>query len=101
MAGLTWDHPGTPSARLEAQLTGRQFSDPVNSDILVPDGQQGKIPAYVAWNLTASYRIRAIRTTASVAVRNLFDQRYVVDRTRGLLPGMPRMVQVGMEISAW
>jgi len=101
MAGLTWDHPGTPSARLEAQLTGRQFSDPANSDILVPDGQQGKIPAYVAWNLTASYRIRPIRTTASVAVRNLFDQRYVVDRTRGLLPGMPRMVQVGMEVSAW
>lgn len=99
--GISWDHPRTPSARLEAQWTGRQFSDPVNTEVTVPDGQQGKLPAYAVWNLTTSYRIRPIRTTASIAVRNLFDRRYLVDRTRGLLPGMPRMVQVGAEVQAW
>lgn len=101
MAGLTWDHPGSPSARLEAHWTGRQFTDPVNTGTVVPDGQQGKLPGYVVWNLMARQAIPPLRATVQVAVRNLLDHRHAVDRTRGLLPGMPRMVQAGLEIEAW
>lgn len=96
--GITWDHPRTPAVRLEAHRTGRQFADPANTEVLAPDGQQGVIPAYTFWNLTANYRVRPLRTTVSMALKNLFDARYVVDRSRGLLPGMPRMVQVGVEL---
>jgi outer membrane receptor for Fe3+-dicitrate len=28
-------------------------------------------------------------------MKNVFDELYIADRTRGLLPGTPRWVQVG------
>jgi len=31
-------------------------------------------------------------------VKNLFDRVFVVDRTRGLIPGIPRMLQAGVKI---
>jgi Fe(3+) dicitrate transport protein len=33
-----------------------------------------------------------------VSVKNLFDQNYIVDRTRGILPGSPRLVQAGFKL---
>jgi len=35
--------------------------------------------------------------TAFATVKNVFDNLVVVDRTRGLLPGMPRLMQFGLE----
>jgi len=34
---------------------------------------------------------------AFATVKNVFDELVLVDRTRGLLPGMPRLVQVGLQ----
>ena len=35
---------------------------------------------------------------APFAVKNLFDELYIVDRTRGILPGSPRLVQAGVRL---
>jgi Fe(3+) dicitrate transport protein len=86
-------------ARLEAVHVSRQFGDALNTSVLVPDGQQGPIPASTVWNASASWTITPTHTTLFVAVKNLFDRTYIVDRTRGLLPSMPRVVQAGLSQS--
>jgi Fe(3+) dicitrate transport protein len=84
--------------RLEAAHTGAQFGDPVNTRATVPDGQQGPISPATVWSMTAGYQLSPIRTRLWFAVNNLFDTRYLVDRSRGLLPGMPRSVRAGAAI---
>ncbi|HWP36941.1 MAG TPA: TonB-dependent receptor [Gemmatimonadales bacterium] len=86
-------------ARVEAVHVGRQFADPLNTSATIPDGQQGDLPAYTVWNATASYTLDATRSTVFVSVKNLFDRLYIADRTRGLLPGVPRTVQAGVSQS--
>lgn len=81
---------------LEAVHVGSQHTDAANSTITVPDGQQGPIAAATWWNATVNLDLPALRSSAFVSAKNLFDQLSVVDRSRGLLPGAPRMVQVGL-----
>lgn len=90
-------HRGGVDLRLEAVRVGTQFGDALNTTTTVPDGQQGVIRAYTVWNAAASYRLRVTRTTVFATVKNLLDETYVVDRTRGLLPGSPRLVQAGIQ----
>jgi outer membrane receptor for Fe3+-dicitrate len=35
--------------------------------------------------------------TRSLKAKNLFDEQYIVDRTRGILPAAPRLIQVGLK----
>lgn len=89
--------PG-PALRLglEAVHNGAQFGDAANTSVLVPDGQQGPIPAATWWNASADLQLPWARSTLFVAAKNLFDQTYIVDRSRGLLPGPGRSVQIGL-----
>jgi len=82
--------------RLERYGVGEQFTDPANSRVAVADGQQGSIPAYGIWNASASHRVASSGTRVFINVRNLTDELYIADRTRGLLPGAPRSVHVGV-----
>jgi Fe(3+) dicitrate transport protein len=43
-----------------------------------------------------NYTVR--RTTLFLSVKNLFDELFIVDRTRGILPGSPRLVQAGVRL---
>jgi Fe(3+) dicitrate transport protein len=43
--------------------------------------------------------VPAWRTTFFATVKNLLDATYVVDRTRGMLPGSPRLLQGGAKFS--
>jgi Fe(3+) dicitrate transport protein len=81
--------------RLEGVYIGRQFGDALNTDVLVPDGQQGPIASAFVVNVAANYRLPT-GTTLFATVKNALDAEYVVDRTRGLLPGMPRLLQAGV-----
>jgi Fe(3+) dicitrate transport protein len=83
-------------ARVEVVRIGSQFGDALNTATLVPDGQQGPIPAATIWNAGANYTLAATRTTLFATVKNLFNLTYIADRTRGLLPGAPRMMQAGV-----
>jgi Fe(3+) dicitrate transport protein len=92
--GVAWgrDH----NIRLEAAHVGEQFGDAANTRTVVADGQQGIIPAAIVFNAAANVVSRASGTTLFLTVKNLTDRRYIVDRTRGLLPGLPRRMQAGI-----
>ena len=42
---------------------------------------------------------RGLRTTFFVTVKNLTDRLYIADRSRGILPGPPRLVQTGLKFN--
>jgi Fe(3+) dicitrate transport protein len=42
----------------------------------------------VSWNLR--------KVTLFVTAKNLLDELYLVDRSRGMIPGSPRLVQAGL-----
>lgn len=81
---------------LEAVRTGAQFGDDLNTVASAPDGQRGLIPVNTVWNAAVNYTLA--RSTLFVTVKNVFDELYIVDRTRGILPGMPRLVQAGVRV---
>lgn len=87
---------GSLCGEIEAQYVGEQFSDFANTSAPTADGQKGEIAAYTAWNAALNYRFdKAI--SGFVAVKNLTDKTYIVDRTRGIQVGMPRLVQAGVK----
>ncbi len=82
-------------ALLEAVHVGAQFADFANTVMPTADGQRGKLEAYTIWNATLNYNLKPAHTTFFLAVKNLADKIYIVDRTRGIQIGSPRLVQVG------
>jgi Fe(3+) dicitrate transport protein len=95
-AGLSYTHPSTASAILELVHVGTQFGDDLNTVEPSLDGQRGRLPSFTIWNATVNLPFRALRSTAFLAVKNLLDRLYVADRTRGVLPGPPRTLQLGL-----
>jgi Fe(3+) dicitrate transport protein len=83
---------------LQAELVhvSDQYGDDLNSTAPSADGQRGLLPAYTIWNVVASYAIPRWRSALFVAIKNAGDTIYVADRSRGLLPGPPRLVQAGL-----
>lgn len=79
---------------IEAQYVGKQFSDFANTVTPTTDGQKGEIAAYTVWNASLNYRFDK-SLSGFVTAKNLTDKTYIVDRTRGIQVGMPRLVQVG------
>ncbi|MGE3885488.1 MAG: TonB-dependent receptor [Vicinamibacterales bacterium] len=81
--------------QVEAQHVGDQYGDDLNTLPGTADGQRGLIPSYTYWNLAASWRLPRVGGSVFLAVKNLANSTVIVDRTRGILPGHPRLVQVG------
>jgi Fe(3+) dicitrate transport protein len=50
-------------------------------------------------NFATTYHVKAIHTDFFAQLKNMFDEDYVVDRTRGILPGAPRLVQAGFKVA--
>ena len=90
-------HASGLDVNLEAVLTGGQFGDDLNTLAPSPDGQRGLLPSYTLWNAAANYPATR-RMTLFVAVKNLFDRTVIVDRSRGILPGAPRLVHAGVRV---
>jgi Fe(3+) dicitrate transport protein len=82
-------------AQLEAVHVGEQFADFANTVTPTADGQRGQLAAYTIWNATLNYHLTPAHTTFFVTVKNLADKTYIVDRTRGIQVGSPRLMQVG------
>lgn len=87
---------GAIKGELEAQYVGSQYSDFANTVTPTADGQKGEIAAYTVWNAALNYRLDKALSTF-VTGKNLLDKTYVVDRTRGILVGMPRLIQIGVK----
>lgn len=81
---------------IEAQYVGQQFSDFANTVDPTADGQRGEIDDYTVWNATLNYRMSQA-LSGFLTVKNLADTTYIVDRTRGIQVGMPRLVQAGVK----
>ena len=87
---------GLSAGRIEAVTTSDQFTDDLNTLDPTADGQRGLIDSHTVWNAALNYTLR--QSTLFVTVKNLFDELYIVDRTRGILPGSPRLVQAGVRL---
>ena len=96
-ATIGYSHPVGINALLEAVHVGEQFGDDLNTITPTPDGQRGLIPSYTVWNATANYNVEKMHTTFFITIKNVFDRLYIADRARGILPGLPRLVQAGLK----
>ena len=94
---LGYSHPKGVNTFLEGVYVGRQFADDLNTVNPTANGQRGAIPGYTVWNATFNYRAEPLRSTFFFTLKNLFDRTYIVDRSRGLLPSSPRLVQAGIK----
>jgi Fe(3+) dicitrate transport protein len=95
--GVGYVHPRGFSGEIEVVYTSDQFSDFANTEAGTADGLAGVIDDYTIVNLALNYSIPKTGWTTFFTVKNLFDQEYVADRTRGILPGTPRLYQAGVE----
>ncbi|MCZ2391544.1 MAG: TonB-dependent receptor [Acidobacteria bacterium] len=84
---------------IENVFVGRQFGDDLNAVNPTANGQIGAIPAQTYWNATANYKVEDWKTTFFVTAKNIFDRTLIVDRSRGILPSQPRLIQGGVKVS--
>jgi len=92
---LGYAHASGFDARVEAVHVSDQFSDDLSTVAPTANGQRGQISGYTIWNAAVNYLVKPINTTLFLTAKNLTDKTYIVDRTRGILPGSPRLVQAG------
>ncbi len=98
-AGLGYSHRSGWDALLESVYVGSQFTDDLNTLATTADGQQGRISSFNVWNATLNYQLESHHATLFVTVKNLLDRVYVVDQSRGLIPGNPRQLQSGVKFT--
>lgn len=96
---LGYGHPSGWDARLEAVYVGEQYSDFAQTQTPSADGQRGLIDSYTVFNAALNYGLKDKGATLFVTAKNLADKTYIVDRTRGILPGSPRLLQAGVKYS--
>jgi Fe(3+) dicitrate transport protein len=96
-ARIGW-RSGPWDASAEVQASDEQFSDFANTRAPIGGGagQVGVIPGYSTWSLTLNWLPEAGSWSAFATVKNAFDREYIVDRTRGILPGSPRQFVAGL-----
>lgn len=92
--GVGYAQPSGLDWLLEIVHTSDQVGDDLNTIAGTADGQRGLIPAYTLLNSAVNYDLG--RATVFFTVKNLLDDTFIVDRSRGLLPSMPRLLQIGM-----
>lgn len=95
-ASVGYTHPLGLDARLEAQYIGEQYADFANSRDPDGSGQTGRIAGATVWNAATTYTLPGRGWSVFVTAKNLFDKTYIVDRTRGILPGQARLVHGGV-----
>ncbi|MBM4207221.1 MAG: TonB-dependent receptor [Gammaproteobacteria bacterium] len=109
-ATIGYSHPMGLDLQLETVYVGQQYADFLNlkTGANHPDGpnsnsarsgQFGLIDDYVVLNIGATYHAKPLNTDFFVSLKNLLDERYIVDRTRGILPGSPRLIQAGFKVN--
>ena len=98
-SSVGYSHPIGVDAFVENVFIGRQFGDDLNGVNPSANAQLGAIQAQTYWNATANYKVEKWRATFFVTMKNIFDRTFIVDRSRGILPGSPRLVQGGVKLN--
>lgn len=84
------------STEVEAQYTDEMFTDDLNTIPVIANGQRGLIDDVLIFNAAVNARVPGTPLTVFVTGKNLSDELYVVDRSRGILPGGKRSFQAGV-----
>lgn len=95
-AAAGYELDGWLQGEIEAQYTDRMFTDDLNTVAVTANGQRGLIEDVLIWNATVNADIRGTPLSVFITGRNLGDELYVVDRSRGILPGNRRSFQFGV-----
>lgn len=95
--GFGYADPRGFTGEIELVHTSSQYSDFANTQSPTANGLAGAIDAYTVVNLSLDYQMPGTRWTLFGTIKNLFDTDYIADRTRGILPGTPRLVQAGVQ----
>lgn len=93
---IGYSHPKGINFMVEAVYVDQQFSDDLNTIASSADGQRGLLPGNTTWNASLNYHLEQYRSTFFIAVKNLADSTFIVDRARGILPNSPRLVHTGI-----
>jgi Fe(3+) dicitrate transport protein len=82
----------------EVQSVDDQFADFANTvdPVANGNGQVGRIAGFAVWNLACNWTPAHSPWSAFVTLKNLADREYIVDRTRGIQLGNPRLFVVGL-----
>ncbi|MGA0839690.1 MAG: TonB-dependent receptor family protein [Pseudomonadales bacterium] len=85
---------------VELVLVDDQYADFANTESasVNGNGQIGEISSYHIWNVALNWQVPGMPLTVFTTVKNVADENYIVDRTRGILTAPPRLVQGGFEI---
>lgn len=92
--GVGYALPRGLDLQLDVVRSSGQFGDDLNTVAATADGQRGLIPGSTVWNSAVNYDLD--RATVFFTIKNLLDDTFIVDRARGILPNMPRLLQVGV-----
>lgn len=93
--GLAYGHPVGLDLRLEGVFVGEQYSDDRETEDPTPNGRRGLLDDYFIVNASAAFTVEDWGTTFFVSGKNLADEVYIVDRTRGIYAGMERSLVAG------
>jgi Fe(3+) dicitrate transport protein len=86
---------GPFNARVETQCVSDQFADDRNTVIPTPNGQRGIVRGWCMLNASVNQHVKAINTTFFFTGKNMLGQDVIMDRTRGIYPGLPALWQAG------
>ncbi len=92
---------GPWDASVELQASDDQYADFANTAEPVANGagQVGVISGYAVWNLALNWIPAELGWSAFAAIKNAGDREYIVDRTRGIQLGSPRLYLIGARYS--
>ena len=84
---------------LKTFLSAGQYTDDLNTVNPISNGQRGWVGSQTYFNATANFRVEKLSSTVFVTMKNVFDRLFIVDRTRGIYPSSPRLIQFGWKIN--
>lgn len=82
--------------RAETQCMSDMFGDDRNTVLPTPNGTRGVIAGWCVLNAAANQYVKPLEATFFLVGKNLLDQLFIVDRTRGIYAGLPLLVQGGV-----
>ncbi len=92
--------PSGIDAHVEYVYVGEQFADFANTRNapVGGNGQFGRLDSYGIWNASINWHPESYPITLFLTLKNIADDDYIVDRTRGIQTASPRLVQGGVKV---
>ena len=95
-AALGYSFSDFAEVQVEYVFTDRMFTDDLNTFEVSANGQRGVIPESSIWNVALNVTPKDWKIGFFATVKNVTDEKTIVDRARGILPGSPRLFQGGI-----